>query len=326
MPDPSLENARLLEPSGDAYEVAISTDQNVKLGIDELRLETEDDLEGFVKKKLGIGFWISIGWLALITTLAGLAPWLTSRGWIQDPLFQNKGRANRFVLPNMEHWLGTDDLGRDVFARIIHGARVSLAVGFASIFLGLIIGTLMGIVAGYLKGWVDNVLSTIIDIILAFPALLLAMAIITFTDGRDIAHISLAIGIVAVPAIGRLVRANTLSFREREFVLASRTLGASHLRILGREILPNVVPPVLSFAVIGVAVAIAAESGLAFVGISVPLPTPTWGGMINDARQHLSDQPQLVFIPCTVLVMTIMALYFAGDRLRQYFDVKESVL
>jgi peptide/nickel transport system permease protein len=136
----------------------------------------------------------------------------------------------------------------------------------------------------------------------------------------------LAIGIVAVPAIARLVRANTLTFREREFVLASRTLGASHARIIVREILPNVVPPVISFAVIGVAVAISAESGLAFVGVSVPLPTPTWGGMIDQARGNLTDHPLTVFIPCIVLVLTIMAFYFIGDRLRQFFDVKEGVL
>ncbi len=322
MPDPSPDDSRLLEPSNTAYELTLTTDQRIDQDIDESLLETENDSE-FKAKKLGIGFWICIGWLALVTLLAIFAPLLQSWGIIADPY---KLSRNRFAPPGPGHWLGTDDLGRDELSRLIFGGRVSLSVGFASIALGLVVGTTMGLLAGYMKGWVDNVLMTAVDIILAFPALLLAMAIITFTDSKDIAHISLAIGIVAVPSIARLVRANTLSFREREFVLASRTLGASHARVLTREILPNVVPPVLSFAVIGVAVAIAAESGLAFVGISVPLPTPTWGGMINDARQHLSENPQLVIIPCTVLVLTIMSLYFAGDRLRQYFDVKESVL
>jgi len=322
MPDPSPENSRLLEPSVTAYELTLTTDQQMGLDIDEANLETENDSE-FVGKKLGLGFWFCVGWLVLVTVLAIMAPLLQSWGIIADPY---KLSRQRFAPPGPGHWLGTDDLGRDVLSRLIFGGRVSLSVGFASIFLGLIAGTTMGLLAGYMKGWIDNALMTAVDVILAFPALLLAMSIITFTDGKDIAHISLAIGIVAIPAIARLVRANTMSFREREFVLASRTLGASHLRVLTREILPNVVPPVLSFAVIGVAVAIAAEAGLAFVGISVPLPTPTWGGMITDARQHMNENFQLVAIPCTVLVLTIMSLYFAGDRLRQYFDVKESVL
>lgn len=331
MPDPSPDRSRLLEPSNIAYEIAVTTDRNVATEIHEAESE---EAEGYIAKKLGIGFWVSIGWISTISLLAILAPWITKNRagegqfyqFLQDPTFQGTRQA-KYLGPSLSHWIGTDDLARDMFARIIWGARVSLAVGFASIAFGLIVGTIIGLLSGYMKGWVDNVLSTLVDVILAFPALLLAMAIITFTDAKDIAHISFAIGVVAIPAIARLVRANTLSFREREFVLASRTLGASHLRVLAREILPNVVPPVVSFAVIGVAVAIAAESGLAFVGVSVPPPTPTWGGMINDARSGMTNgHAYQVFVPCLVLVLTIMALYFAGDRLRQYFDVKESVL
>lgn len=319
MPGPSPDDARLLEPVNIATVIAESSDSD--LSNEQRQLDSETDNDGFIRKTLGIGFWIAVGWFALMSIMAILAPVLP---FLQDPLKINP--RIKFAPPSTAHWLGTDQLGRDVFSRIIWGARVSLAVGFAAILLGLIVGVLVGLLAGYLKGWTDNVLMSSMDIILAFPALLLAMSIITFTDGRDIPHISLAIGIVAIPAIARLVRASTLTFREREFVLASRTLGASHLRVIAREILPNVVPPVLSFSVIGVAVAIAAEAGLAFVGISVPLPTPTWGGMINDGRSDLASNPQIVFIPCLILVLTIMALYFAGDKLRQYFDVKEGLL
>lgn len=328
MPEHSpSENVSFLEPSGNAYELAVTTDERIDLELREAL--GEDETGGFIKKKLGVGFWICTGWFLFVATLAFLAPVLP----IPDP---NAIQSKRFLGPSAAHWLGTDDLGRDVFARLVWGARVSLIVGFASILLGLLIGTIIGLLAGYLKGWVDSVFMSAMDVILAFPALLLALSIIGFSssaetgagsdNGRDLAHISLAIGIVAIPAIARLVRANTLSFREREFVLASRTLGASHVRVLTREILPNVVPPVVSFAVIGVAVAITAEASLAFVGVSVPLPTATWGGMINAGKDHLLDQPQLVFIPCTVLVVTVMAFYFAGDRLRQFFDVKESML
>ncbi len=327
MPEHSPSDSRLLEPSNNAYQVATLIDHEI--GVErQAEFDAGLEAEGFVKRKLGVGFWIAVGWFATIAILAILAPWLTEKGILKDPF---KLYTRPFGAPGVSstagtHWLGTDNLGRDVFARVIHGARVSLSVGFASIALGLLIGTTVGLLSGYLKGYVDSILMTVMDIILAFPALLLALAIITFTDQRDIAHISLAIGIVAIPAIARLVRANTLTFREREFVLASRTLGASHGRIIVREILPNVVPPILSFAVIGVAVAIAAESGLAFVGVSVPLPTPTWGGMIDQARGNLNDHPLTVFIPCLVLVLTIMAFYFIGDRLRQFFDVKEGVL
>jgi peptide/nickel transport system permease protein len=168
---------------------------------------------------------------------------------------------------------------------------------------------------------------SLMDVILAFPPLLLALSIVTFRDDRSVPNIVLAIGIVAIPAVARLVRANTMTFREREFVLASRNLGASHVRILLREITPNVIPAVISFAVIGIAVAITAESGLAYLGASVNPPTPTWGGMINAAKNDLTTgQAWQVWIPCIALALTVLALYLGGDRLRRYFDVKESAL
>jgi peptide/nickel transport system permease protein len=320
MPDPSLSESRLLEPSNNAYETAVTIDEQISN--DERELLGEDENDGFVKRKLGVLFWIAAGWFILVAALAILAPWLTEKGILQDPYKLTR----KLLPPSPDHWLGTDDLGRDTFSRLIWGARVSLSVGFASIALGLLFGVTIGIVAGYLKGWIDSSLMTAMDIILAFPALLLALSIIGFSGQKTIPFISIAIGVIAIPSIARLVRANTLSFREREFVLASRTLGASHGRIIAREILPNVVPPVVSFAVIGIAVAIAAEAGLAFLGVSVELPTATWGGMINAARPQLQNYPLQVFIPCAVLTITVMAFYVMGDRLRAYFDVKEGGL
>ena len=320
MPDPSLSESRLLEPSNNAYETAVTIDEQISN--EERELLREDELDGFVKRKLGIGFWIAGAWILLITLGAILAPKLTEWGIIQDPYKLTR----KLQPPSPEHWLGTDDLGRDTFSRLVWGAQVSLSVGVASISLGLLFGVTIGIVSGYLKGWIDSTLMTAMDIILAFPALLLALSIIGFSGQKTIPYISLAIGVIAIPSIARLVRANTLSFREREFVLASRTLGASHGRILAREILPNVVPPVVSFAVIGIAVAIAAEAGLAFLGVSVELPTATWGGMINAARPQMQNYPLQVFIPCAVLTITVMAFYLLGDRLRAYFDVKEGGL
>jgi peptide/nickel transport system permease protein len=343
MPGPSPNDARLLEPSNNAVVLANVDDADIAHQIAEF--QSEDEVDGFVKKTLGFGFWIATAWFGLVLILAIAAPYITETPAIgpdatapthtivpllQYPNTQEKARDCKCIPthqgPSSKHWLGTDNLGRDQLSRLIWGARVSLPVGFASIALGLLVGVSVGLAAGYMKGRIDNVSMSLMDIILAFPPILLALAILAFTGQKDIAHISLAIGIVAIPSIARLVRANTLTFREREFVLASRTLGASHGRIVTREILPNVVPPVLSFAVIGIAVAITAESALAFVGVSVPLPTPTWGGMIQAASTELQQYPFQVFIPCLVLVLTILSMYFIGDRLRQLFDVKEGGL
>jgi peptide/nickel transport system permease protein len=255
-----------------------------------------------------------------------LAPLLTSRGILQDPDRIETSRL--FAGMNTRNRLGTDSLGRDQFSRLVWGARVSLPVGFASIALGLACGTTIGLVSGYLKGRIDALLMALMDVILAFPALLLALSLVTFLGRKDVPTISLAIGVIGIPGLARLVRANTLSFREREFVLAARTLGASHGRIIVREILPNVIPPVVSFAVIGVAIAIVVETALAFVGVSIPPPTATWGGMIAMASSGdgIRDHPFQVFLPCGVLVITTVTLYFVGDRLGQFFNVKESAL
>jgi peptide/nickel transport system permease protein len=335
MPEPSPSSSRLLEPSGAAYEALTITHEDDQV---RARADLEAGGTGYVPKRLGILFWIAVGWFALVAGLAVIAPYITTPPtfgdgpgagtskveWLQNPDVQNTNRrvpgGGTYQQPSKYHWLGTDESGRDELSRLIWGARVSLPVGFTSIGLGLIVGATVGLLAGYRKGAVDGVLMSAMDVILAFPALLLAMAIVTFTGAYDILHISLAIGVVSIPAIARLVRANTLTFREREFVLASRTLGASHGRVLTREILPNVIPPVLSFAIIGVAVAIAAEAALAFVGVSVPIPAATWGGMIRIASSDLNQHPFQVFVPCLVLVLTIMSLYLIGDSLTQRFD------
>jgi peptide/nickel transport system permease protein len=324
MPEPSPSHTALYEQVG-AEVLLEHADESAGAAADVAEVSPEATAaEGYEKRRLGIVFWVALTWMVLLVVLAVLAPWLTSKGIIQDPNFIDLNR--KWAKMSSRNRLGADYLGRDQLARLIWGTRVSLPVGFASIALGLILGTGIGLLAGYLKGKVDTWLMALMDIMLAFPALLLALSIVAFLDRRDVPTISMAIGVIAIPGLARLVRANTLSFREREFVLAARTLGASHGRIIVREILPNVIPPVISFAIIGVAVAIAAEAALAYVGVSIPVPTSTWGGMIVAARNDMGDHPFQVYLPCGMLVITIVALYFLGDRLGQFFNVKESAL
>jgi peptide/nickel transport system permease protein len=327
MPEPSPSDTVLFEQEGAGVLLAQPPPDATASDVAETSPQgATGAAEGYKKRRLGLVFWIAAGWMVTLVLLAILAPWLTSKGILKDPNLIDLKPGRTFAKMSSKDRLGTDLLGRDQLSRLIWAARVSLPVGFASIGLGLMLGTTIGLVAGYLKGKWDTWLMGFMDVMLAFPALLLALSIVAFLDRKELPTISLAIGIIAVPGLARLVRANTLTFSEREFVLAARTLGASHGRIIVKEILPNVIPPVLSFAVIGVAVAIAAEAALAYVGVSVPLPTATWGGMIVAARDDLATHPFQVFLPCGVLVITIVALYFIGDRLGQFFNVKESAL
>ncbi len=272
------------------------------------------------KKRLGLAFWVATSWVGLVTLLAILAPVLP----IKDPDTLDYTAISSG--PSSTHWLGTDDLGRDMLSRLIWGARVSLTVGVVAILFGLIIGVSVGVTSGFFKGKTETLLMGAMDVLLAFPALLLALAIITFSNNHSAGMIALAIGIVSIAPIARLVRASTLVFSEREFVLASRTLGASRWRIITKEILPNVMLPVLSFAIIGIAVAIVAEGGLAFLGLSVPPPQATWGSMINEGRNFLATHPAISLIPSAVMFLTVLSLNLAGDRVREYFDVKEGGL
>ena len=292
------------------------------------RLDPDQVAHAAVKKKLGWGFWVASTWVAVVALSALFAPVLP----IQDP---NKLTSCTKCFPDQAHWFGTDSLGRDIFSRVIWGGRVSLTVGIIAILFGLVVGGVIGLVAGFFGGRSESVLMWAMDVLLAYPALVLTLALITFSQGRKVGPISLgnsiwmislAIGIVSIPPVARLVRASTLVFTHREFVLASRTLGAGNARILRKEILPNVMLPVLSFAIIGVAVAITAEGALAFLGLSVPPPTATWGSMINEGRNSLETEAFISMIPATILFLTVLALNLAGDRVREFLDVKEGGL
>lgn len=286
----------------------------------DITAEAEVPSEHVEKRRLGFGFWLAIGWVALIVLLALFAPLLP----LKDPEanFIQRGELPPYA-PSAEHWFGTDQDARDMFSRTIYGARVSLVVGFVAIAAGMLIGGSLGMIAGFLRGTFDRIVSFVFLVLLSFPALVLAILITALLD-RSLFTISLTLGILAIAPVGRLARAATLVFAEREFVMAARTIGAKPSRILVRELLPNVVIPMGALALLGMAVAIVAEGGLAFLGLSVEKGS-TWGKLIlnGSGTRVLGDAPWVAFAPIFILFLTVSALNFAGDRLRDYFDVKE---
>lgn len=221
--------------------------------------------------------------------------------------------------PDWSAWLGTDDLGRDVFLRIAYGARISLLVGFVAVGIASIIGIMLGAVAGYYSGWVDSVVMRFVDIMLCFPSFFLILAVIAFLE-PSIWNIMAIIGLTSWMGVARLVRAEFLSLRERDFVMAARGLGASDLRIILRHILPNAISPVLVSATLGVAGAILTESALSFLGIGVQPPTPSWGNMLIAGKQTLGTAWWLSVFPGLAILITVLGYNLLGEGLRDILD------
>ncbi len=218
-----------------------------------------------------------------------------------------------------QHIMGIDGNFRDVFSRVIYGTRVSLFVGFTTVTFAIIAGTLLGAISGYAGGWVDNVIMRLMDVLMAFPSLLLAIAIVAVL-GRGLQNALLAIAIVSTPVYARVVRASVLSLKEREFVQASRALGAGHAHILLRRILPNALPPLIVQATLGVATAILDAAALSFLGLGAQPPTPEWGTMLGTERNQVFTAPHLVFFPGLAIMITVLAFNLLGDGLRDALD------
>ncbi|RAY10977.1 peptide ABC transporter permease [Actinomadura craniellae] len=271
------------------------------------------------RRRFGWGFRLALLWLLLVIGAALTADLLP----LPDPGTTLTGEPETGPTPG--HPLGTDGLGRDVLSRMAHGARVSLGVGLGAVFLGLLIGGPLGLIAGYYRGVVDRIIMTANDIVLAFPALVFALAVIAFA-GASVRNVLVVLGLLGVPAWVRLVRGVTLAFAQREFVTAARTLGARGSTVMWREIAPNVVLPAVSYAFIIMAVVVVAEGSLAFLGLSVQAPTPTWGGMINEGRSTLETATHIVLVPSVVMFLTVLAFNLVGDRLRELTDVRQSGL
>ena len=274
-----------------------------------------------LEKKLGWAFWLCVGWLVFIVLAAIFAPWLPLKDPEETIIDTDLGVPP--YSPSGQFWFGTDQNSRDVFARTIFGARVSLVVGFVAVASGLIIGGALGMIAGYFRGLADKVISFVFVVLLSFPALVLAILITSLLD-RKLSTIAGVLGFLAIAPIGRLARATTIQYAEREFVLAARTLGAKHPRIIIRELLPNVVIPMGALGLLGMAIAIVAEGGLAFLGLSVE-QGQTWGKLISlgSGTRDLQNAPWISMGPILILFLTVLALNFAGDKLRAYFDVRE---
>jgi len=257
-----------------------------------------------------------VGFAAAVVlfVVAVFAPWIAPA----NPAAQNL--ATRLEAPSAGHWMGTDELGRDVFSRIVYGTRISLTVAICVVFGCGTTGLIVGSLAGYFGGWRDRIINlTLVNAFLSFPGILLAIAFAAFF-GPGIGKVILALVITGWAGYARLARAQVLKVKELEFSLAARSLGASHTRILVKHLLPNILQPVLIQATIGMAGAILAESTLSFLGLGVLAPIPSWGAMLNDARGHLFDAPHMVVFPALAVMTAVLAFNLLGDAWRDWLD------
>ena len=282
-------------------------------------------------RRLGTTFWLPVFWLIFVCICA------LSADWWSLPSFDQIDWKNQASPPGTEalitidankhfiHLLGTDSVGRDIMSRLLFGARVSLTIGFFSALIGMLVGGGLGMLAGYYRGRMETLTIGVMDTILAFPNLVLLLAV-TYLIGANLTNITLVLGGLTVPAFCRVARANTLRFAELEFVQAARATGARDREIIVREILPNIFIPLSVYALLVIAYLIIIEGGLGFLGLSVPAPTPSWGGMIAEGYGVLQEAPHVSLIPMLAMFLTILSFNLLGDRLRNLTDGRESRL
>ncbi|TSJ65392.1 ABC transporter permease [Allobacillus salarius] len=272
----------------------------------------KETLQQLRKNRMAItGFLIIVFFLIL----GIFAPVLTPYG------FEDQDPVNRLLTPSAEHWLGTDNLGRDIFTRIAYGARISLYVGFFAVIGALIFGTLLGIFAGYFGRWIDMLISRIFDILLAFPSILLAIAVVAIL-GSSLENALIAIAIINIPIFGRLVRSKVISLREEEYVLAAKAQGMKNGRIIWYHILPNSLAPIIVQATLGFGTAILEAAALGFLGLGAQPPTPEWGKMLADSRDFLQLAPWTLIFPGVSIMLVVLGFNLIGDGLRDALDPK----
>lgn len=249
----------------------------------------------------------------LIVAVAIFAPHVATHDPLDQDLFERLGG------PSAEHWLGTDSFGRDIFSRIVFGARISLVIGLVAVLTAMVIGSFLGILSGYLGGWVDQIVGQATNILLAFPSLILGLMVVAFL-GPSIVNLIGAIALATMPQFIRLARAPTVALRERDYIQACRALGFSPLRTMLRHVLPNIWPEILVMSTLWLATAIRVEASLAFIGLGVKPPTATWGGMIREGFENILSSVYLAIFPSLAILLVVFALNLIGDGLRDALD------
>jgi peptide/nickel transport system permease protein len=268
--------------------------------------------KSFIKNKIALaGFCIVL----FFVILAIAAPVIAPQGINEQDL------SKRLQAPSSEHWLGTDDFGRDILSRIIHGARISLWVGFFAVIGSAVVGSLLGIVAGYYGRWVDTIISRIFDIMLAFPSILLAIAVVAAL-GPSLRNALIAIAIINIPNFGRLIRSRVLSVKQEEYVMAAKAIGMTDKRILFSHVLPNSMAPIIVQGTLAIATAIIEAAALGFLGLGAQAPTPEWGKMLADARMFMLQAPWTMIFPGLAIMLTVLGFNLMGDGLRDALDPK----
>ncbi|PUB08495.1 ABC transporter permease [Paenisporosarcina sp. OV554] len=264
----------------------------------------------FKKSKIAV---VGAGIVLFFIIVALIGPWIAPQG-INDQVL-----ANRLLKPSREFWLGTDDFGRDILSRIIHGARISLWVGFFSVIGSVVVGSILGIVAGYYGKWIDTIISRVFDIMLAFPSILLAIAVVSVL-GPSLQNALIAIAIINVPNFGRLIRSKVLSIKEEEYITSAKAIGMQDIRILFSHILPNSMAPVIVQGTLAIATAIIEAAALGFLGLGAEAPLPEWGKMLADARVNFINAPWTMIFPGLAIMLTVLGFNLMGDGLRDALD------
>lgn len=282
--------------------------------------QEDQPIEKRRRRAVNIGFWLAVVWLVLLVVVAILGEAL----WFVDDPDQKNAEAIKEG-PSWDHWFGTGNFGQDVFSQVVIGARISLRVAFIATTISVVIGGTLGLLAGYLRGWVDSFVRLLINVTLSIPALLLVIFVVA-VRGQSLTTVIAAVCILAIPALARVVRTSTLQIVERDFVRAAEVIGMRRTSILYSEVLPNVLPTMVSFALLTAGIILVVESTLAFLNLSVPPPAITWGSLIAEGRISFGDSSHLVFMPALVLFLTVLSLNFVGDHLLKRYDVRESML
>ncbi|MFJ5767679.1 nickel transporter permease [Lysinibacillus sp. NPDC093210] len=266
----------------------------------------------FKKSKISL---VGAGIVVFFILLAVFGPYIAPQGINEQDL------SKRLLAPSSAHWFGTDDFGRDIFSRIIHGARISLRIGFFAVILSVIVGSTLGILAGYYGKWIDTIISRIFDIMLAFPSILLAIAVVAVL-GPSLQNALIAIAIINVPNFGRLIRSKVLSVKEEEYIVAAKAIGMRDSRILFSHILPNSMTPIIVQGTLAIATAIIEAAALGFLGLGAQAPAPEWGKMLADARIYLLKAPWTMIFPGLAIMLTVLGFNLMGDGLRDALDPK----